>query len=152
MNANLAAPGPVGATERVPVVWRNRTVHIEYQWIAPERSDAPLVVLLHEGLGSVAMWKDFPRQLCDAGGLRGLVFSRPADRNTAKARRYDSIHTAALRAGYPGPFHDEGVAFAQWMDQCNAAGYQIMAEIEAGTRAPLSVDDYLALLPELVLP
>ena len=70
MNANVAAPGPVGGTERVPVVWRNRTVHIEYQWIAPERSDAPLVVLLHEGLGSVAMWKDFPRQLCDAGGLR----------------------------------------------------------------------------------
>lgn len=70
----------------------------------------------------------------------------------AKARRYDSIHTAALRAGYPGPFHDEGVAFARWMDQCNAAGYQIMAEIEAGTMAPLSVDDYLALLPELVLP
>lgn len=78
MNANVAAPGPVGGTERVPVVWRNRTVHIEYQWIAPERSDAPLLVLLHEGLGSVAMWKDFPRQLCDAGGLRGLVFSRPA--------------------------------------------------------------------------
>ena len=74
MNANVAAPGPVGATERVPVVWRNRTVHIEYQWIAPERSDARLVVFLHEGLGSVAMWKDFPRHLCDAGGLRGLVF------------------------------------------------------------------------------
>lgn len=70
----------------------------------------------------------------------------------AKARRYDSIHTAALRAGYPGPFHDEGVAFAQWMDQCNASGYQIMAEIEAETRAPLSVDDYIALLPPLVLP
>ena len=78
MNANVAAPGPVGGTERVPVVWRNRTVHMEYQWIAAERSDAPLVVFLHEGLGSVAMWKDFPRQLCDAGGLRGLVFSRPA--------------------------------------------------------------------------
>lgn len=70
----------------------------------------------------------------------------------AKSRRYDSIHTAALRAGYPGPFHDEGVAFAQWMDACNAAGYQIMAEIEAETRAPLSVDDYIALLPPLVLP
>ena len=87
MNANVAAPGPVGGTERVPVVWRNRTVHIEYQWIAPERSDAPLVVFLHEGLGSVAMWKDFPRQLCDAGGLRGLVFSRPAyGRSTPRTR------------------------------------------------------------------
>jgi len=72
------------------VVWRNRTVHIEYQWIAPERSTAPLVVFLHEGLGSVAMWKDFPRQLCDAGGFRGLVFSRPAyGRSTP--RRADEV-------------------------------------------------------------
>ena len=70
----------------------------------------------------------------------------------AKARGYDSIHTAALRAGYPGQFHDEGVAFASWMDQCNAIGYQIMAEIATGVRAPISVDEYIALLPELVLP
>jgi pimeloyl-ACP methyl ester carboxylesterase len=45
--------------------------------IAPERTEAPLVVFLHEGLGSVAMWKDFPERLCEAGGFRGLVFSRP---------------------------------------------------------------------------
>lgn len=70
----------------------------------------------------------------------------------ARLRRYDSIHTAALRAGYPGPFHDEGVAYAVWMDACNATGYQLLAEIEAGTRAPLSVDDFIALLPALELP
>ena len=64
-------------SQRVPIVWRGRAVQIETQWIAPERSDAPLVVFLHEGLGSVAMWKDFPRQLCDAGRFRGLVYSRP---------------------------------------------------------------------------
>ena len=90
MSANGVAPSPVGCTEHVPVRWRNRTVHIEYQWIAPERSTAPLVVFLHEGLGSVAMWKDFPRQLCDAGGFRGLVFSRPAyGRSTP--RRADEV-------------------------------------------------------------
>ena len=70
----------------------------------------------------------------------------------AKVRRYDSIHTAALRAGYPGPFHDEGVAFATWMDQCNAIGYQIMAEIESGNRVAPTIDEYIAMLPELVLP
>lgn len=70
----------------------------------------------------------------------------------AKARRYDSIHTAALRAGYQGPFHDEGVAFASWMDSCNAIGYQIMAEIESGQRVAPTIDEYIAMLPELVLP
>ena len=37
----------------------------------------PVVVFLHEGLGSLSMWKDFPAQLCGALGMRGLVYSRP---------------------------------------------------------------------------
>ena len=60
------------------IQWRGRNVRVEYVYIAPERTDAPLVVFLHEGLGSIAMWKDFPGKLCEAGGFRGLVFSRPA--------------------------------------------------------------------------
>ena len=70
----------------------------------------------------------------------------------AKARRYDSIQSAALRSAYDGPFHAEGVAYATWMDACNALGYQVMAEIASGSIAPLSIDEYIALLPELVLP
>ncbi|MFN5512386.1 MAG: alpha/beta fold hydrolase [Burkholderiales bacterium] len=38
---------------------------------------APVMIFLHEGLGSVALWKDFPQRLCHATGLRGLVYSRP---------------------------------------------------------------------------
>ena len=53
-------------------------VSIEYQWLNAENTQAPLVVFLHEGLGSVAMWKQFPQQLCDAVQCRGLVYSRPA--------------------------------------------------------------------------
>jgi pimeloyl-ACP methyl ester carboxylesterase len=34
------------------------------------------IVFLHEGLGSVAMWRDFPRQVCEATGRAGLVYSR----------------------------------------------------------------------------
>ena len=61
----------------VNIPWRERTVRIEHAWLAPERTGQPLMVFLHEGLGSLAMWKDFPRQLCDALGCRGLVYSRP---------------------------------------------------------------------------
>jgi pimeloyl-ACP methyl ester carboxylesterase len=67
----------VTGTEFVDIRWRDRTVRIEHQWIAPERNGRPLIIFLHEGLGSLAMWKDFPRQLCDAANLRGLVYSRP---------------------------------------------------------------------------
>ena len=82
------SPLPVGegATARGKAVstpdfatinWRTRPIRIECQWIATERTDAPLIVFLHEGLGSVAMWKDFPAQVCNAANARGLVFSRP---------------------------------------------------------------------------
>lgn len=54
-----------------------RGLRIEHRWLLPERTDAPLLVFLHEGLGSVSMWRDFPERLCMAGGFRGLVYSRP---------------------------------------------------------------------------
>jgi pimeloyl-ACP methyl ester carboxylesterase len=34
------------------------------------------IVFLHEGLGSVAMWRDWPAQVCAATGRAGLVYSR----------------------------------------------------------------------------
>jgi pimeloyl-ACP methyl ester carboxylesterase len=63
--------------EFVELDWAARRVRIEYQWIAAARADAPLMVFLHEGLGSVSMWRNFPRLLCQAVGCRGLVYSRP---------------------------------------------------------------------------
>lgn len=43
------------------------------------------MVFLHEGLGSVAMWKGFPAAFCAAHGLAGVVYSRRGyGRSTAK--------------------------------------------------------------------
>ena len=44
-----------------PVQWLGRPVEIETEWLQPERVDCPLIVFLHEGLGSLAQWRDFPR-------------------------------------------------------------------------------------------
>jgi pimeloyl-ACP methyl ester carboxylesterase len=41
----------------------------------PEGGEATLV-FLHEGLGSIGQWRDFPRQLADATGLGALVYDR----------------------------------------------------------------------------
>jgi pimeloyl-ACP methyl ester carboxylesterase len=38
--------------------------------------DAPPLVFLHEGLGSIAQWRDFPGALCEAAGRPGLVYER----------------------------------------------------------------------------
>lgn len=59
------------------LVWEDQTLEIEYTWLAPQRKDRPLMVFLHEGLGSLAMWEDFPSLVCQALGWRGLVYSRP---------------------------------------------------------------------------
>jgi len=63
-----------------------RALRLEYVRINATLKDAPLLVFLHEGLGSLSMWKDFPQALCDAAGVRGLVFSREGyGRSTPRA-------------------------------------------------------------------
>ena len=40
------------------------------------RGNAPAMVFLHEGLGSLSMWRDFPQQVADACGCEAIVYSR----------------------------------------------------------------------------
>lgn len=42
----------------------------------PGRTDVPALVLLHEGLGSVGLWRDFPDAIAEATGRRVIAFSR----------------------------------------------------------------------------
>ncbi|MBL8317046.1 MAG: alpha/beta hydrolase [Burkholderiaceae bacterium] len=90
----------MSAHEFIDIDWAGRHVRIEHQWLARERADGPLVVFLHEGLGSLAMWKDFPARLCDALGARGLVYSRPGygrstPRGAAERWQLDFMHRQA---------------------------------------------------------
>jgi pimeloyl-ACP methyl ester carboxylesterase len=48
---------------------------LEYAWFGPRRGFAP-IVMLHEGLGSLSLWKDFPQRLADATKRRVLAYSR----------------------------------------------------------------------------
>lgn len=71
----------------------------------------------------------------------------------AKAKGYDSIHTASLRAALPNsPFHAEGVAFGEWMDACNAKCYELLVKFESGEIPEMTPEEVIAQLPELVLP
>lgn len=49
---------------------------IEYERIDGEHPSAPTFVMLHEGLGSVAMWRDFPAQLARASRSTVVTYSR----------------------------------------------------------------------------
>jgi pimeloyl-ACP methyl ester carboxylesterase len=49
---------------------------IEYAAIPGEAGSAPTLVFLHEGLGSVALWRDFPRKVARRLNAPALVYSR----------------------------------------------------------------------------
>jgi pimeloyl-ACP methyl ester carboxylesterase len=73
---------------------------VEYQVFG--RTDdlaAATVVMLHEGLGSVAMWRDFPQRLADTLGLRVIAYSRFGYGQSAPAclpRSVTYMHDEAL--------------------------------------------------------
>lgn len=50
-------------------------VQLEYR-LLEEDQPGPTLVFLHEGLGSVDLWKDFPQEVAEATGSPALVYSR----------------------------------------------------------------------------
>jgi pimeloyl-ACP methyl ester carboxylesterase len=64
------------STSTITVHAKERDWTIEYAW-AGDANATRTVVLLHEGLGSVAMWKGFETALAQATRARVLVYSRP---------------------------------------------------------------------------
>jgi pimeloyl-ACP methyl ester carboxylesterase len=70
---------------------------IEYR-IWGTRTSAPDLVLLHEGLGSAALWRDFPARLAEATGTRVLAWSRfgyGRSSSIVLPRRPDYLHVEA---------------------------------------------------------
>ncbi|NNE37747.1 MAG: alpha/beta hydrolase [Gammaproteobacteria bacterium] len=57
--------------------------NIEYRWITnASRKTRPVIVMLHEGLGSVSLWKEFPETLSEETGCDIFVYSRPGYGNS----------------------------------------------------------------------
>lgn len=52
------------------------SISLEYACFGPPPSQAPTLVLLHEGLGSAGLWRDFPTQLVASTGFGVFVYSR----------------------------------------------------------------------------
>lgn len=88
------------ASSFIDIDWCGLDIRIEYRWLQPEKTEAPVLIFLHEGLGSVAMWKNYPQQLCEALGVQGLVYSRPGygqstPRQTDEQWQPDFMHRQA---------------------------------------------------------
>jgi pimeloyl-ACP methyl ester carboxylesterase len=84
---------------------------IEYELIEGAHANQATLVFLHEGLGSLAMWKDFPGRCVKRTGCRALVYSRYGYGNSdalKKSRGPDFMHNEALKT-LPELFDQLGV-------------------------------------------
>jgi len=74
---------------------------LEYERIDVGGRDRPTLVMLHEGLGSIAMWRDFPQRLAHATVSRVVAYSRYGYGNSdplVGARNVRYMHDEALVA------------------------------------------------------
>jgi pimeloyl-ACP methyl ester carboxylesterase len=73
---------------------------LEVAQIPPRRSGRPTLVFLHEGLGSIALWRDFPAALAERTGCRTVIYSRYGNGFSSvlrEARTPEYMHDEALR-------------------------------------------------------
>ncbi|KZX94122.1 MULTISPECIES: alpha/beta fold hydrolase [unclassified Sulfitobacter] len=68
----MAAEWEHGATAHIEVDGKR----LEYACWGPPPAQAPTIVMLHEGLGSVGLWRDFPAELAEHTGLGVMAYSR----------------------------------------------------------------------------
>src|ERR1051325_5773086 len=73
---------------------------IAYAWVGEPVSCSPTLVFLHEGLGSIRQWRDFPAKVAAATGRRALVYDRYGYGQS------DVLREAKRKVGF---MHDEGL-------------------------------------------
>jgi pimeloyl-ACP methyl ester carboxylesterase len=73
---------------------------LNYEWVGGEAPGKPVLVFLHEGLGSIRQWRDFPAKVAGATGCPALVYDRygygQSDVLEEPARSIRFMHDEAL--------------------------------------------------------
>ncbi len=64
-------------TRSQKIVYNTQHMRSLHLVVNPQQAvDLPTLVFLHEGLGCLEMWKDFPEKVCQATGLNGFIYER----------------------------------------------------------------------------
>ncbi len=99
---------------------------------------APTLVFLHEGLGSIGQWRDFPDELCAASGLCGFIYERQGHGRSdplVGKRTVAYLHKEALRV------------LPAVLEQANISNVVLIGHSDGGSMALL----FAAAYPERVL-
>ncbi len=121
---------------------------LEYRYRAAGRSDGPAIVLLHEGLGCCAMWRDFPERLSAATGLAAFSYSRAGYGRSSSAGLPWSVrymHNEALDV-LPAVLAVAGIGTAVLVGHSDGAS---IAAIYAGGVSPNAACGIILMAPHL---
>jgi len=104
----------------------NKKIHVET--IQPtttiDNKDTPCLVFLHEGLGSIAQWRDFPHLVCEQTGLTGIVYERF---NYAHSSFLPTVRTMDY-------MHDEALVYlSQVLDACDIKKSILVGHSDGGS-------------------
>ena len=110
-------------------------------------TDRPTLVFLHEGLGSVALWRDWPQKLCQRLGLPGLVYSRQGYGQSdarpdvrGEPRRVNGVAHGRLQPDYM--HHEAQVVLPELLRQLGIAHPLLLGHSDGGTIALLHASEH----------
>lgn len=101
-------------------------VRLEYAWFGPPPTAAPTIVFLHEGLGSLGLWSDFPEAVCRQTGCGGLVYSRRGHGNSDPLERPHDVQFM---------HHEALVVLPQVLDEFRIADMILLGHSDGGSIA-----------------
>src|SRR4030081_2193713 len=126
------------------------TSDLEFRMLGPAPEDAPTIVMLHEGLGSAALWGDFPEKLQAATGTGVFSYSRAgygASSPVTLPRPLDYMHVEARETL---PTLLDTIGFRRGLLLGHSDGASIAA-IYAGGRADHRIRGLALIAPHFVV-
>ncbi|MFT6022097.1 MAG: pimeloyl-ACP methyl ester carboxylesterase [Ascidiaceihabitans sp.] len=123
---------------------------LEYACFGPSPDQAPTIVLLHEGLGCAALWRDLPQRLTAATGFGVLAYSRAGYGRSSTIERPRPLDYQTREAtDVIGPVLDAvGVQRAVLMGHSDGA---TMAAIYAGSVSDMRVRALILMAPQFFM-
>jgi pimeloyl-ACP methyl ester carboxylesterase len=115
---------------------------LETRWLEPRDRAAPTIVMLHEGLGSVGLWKEFPQQLAERTGCGVFAYSRYGHGGSAKLadkRPIEFMH------------HEGEVVLPELLDKLAIANPIVLGHSDGGSIALIFAGKYPGRVRGLIL-